>query len=424
MAISNPRSRARSITPVFQDFVRNNIKGTTTAVIANYEVRNDYEDMFDFVTKNYRKLISQGSIVNNPCEYTRESLTQSGPGRQHTLKSDGTVEYTLDGPLTIRYEELSGVDLWVDLPSELSGNGMPRAKQLAIANIDSTPYAFGEDSLELRETLRFLRNPVSSLVDVSRSYRKMYDQLVYKRSKRYKGKVWTPKDFREVTTKAAADAYLQYRFALTPLIRSAMDIIDSYSTGKHIHPTRLTARGFSQDSISDGGIKKEGVWTFDRNISIESEYHASIIYEVTNPIYDWKYRHGFRAKDWPTTVWQIMPYSFMIDRVWDITSFCKGVMNLLDPKVKILTGSERVKHTRTYTYACTDRDSDATWTRTVTGDTMTQKYFEYQRIPWTPSVSDTVPSTSLKTLTDSATKIADLTALIHSAFRRSATNLR
>jgi hypothetical protein len=110
-------------------------------------------------------------------------------------------------------------------------------------------------------------------------------------------------------------------------------------------------------------------------------------------------------------MWQIFPLSFMVDRVIDISTFSKGVINLADPNVKILAASLRRKTTWIESYKLQSMWWNG-YTGHAQGNTNEHTYFEYERTPWVPSFVDTLPKVTLGYLVDDATKIADLCALI------------
>jgi len=360
--------------------------------------------MEDYVTPDYHKKIAQGAIINNPCVYTRSTVSISGEGSYGY--DDGTSsDYLVSGCVSTHvWNAINASFLTLDPPSLNAEAGKARAKQLAIANIDSTPYAFGEDVLELRETLRFLRNPVQSLLGLSRAFR----------SARKSGFSGIGSSVKKTST-AFADVWLQYRFAASPLVRSIADGLDAYASELPTPPERLSARGFHESNGKTADAYTNGQWHFDRSIVKQVSGKASILYTVTNPVYDWNYRLGFRVKDVPTTFWQVMPYSFMVDRALDLTAFLKGVINLADPNVKILMGCYSRKYEYTQKYTLTGRDK-ANWTLNAAEDHV-ETQFEYSRVPWSPSVSDTIPRLQLEGLISDATKMLDLVALILGNFR-------
>jgi hypothetical protein len=278
-----------------------------------------------------------------------------------------------------------------------------RAKQVALANIDSTPYAFGEDLLELKETIQFLKSPLGSLLNLSRSFRSAY-------KKKKAG-------FRDVDKiiKAHEDVWLAYRFAFSPLVRSCTSALEAFEAVPKKRPERLTARGFSDFEHQDTEVHSDGENEFKRKLERIVEGKASILYAVSNPVYDWKYRLGFRGKDWPTTIWQIMPYSFMVDRLFDVSSFSKGAINLADPRVKILSACYRSKTTLDRTTRIIS--GHPTYCLSCQGNDWTKHQFQYNRQPWSPSFYDTIPGFTPEVLVKDLTNILDLVALIHKNIR-------
>jgi hypothetical protein len=201
-------------------------------------------------------------------------------------------------------------------------------------------------------------------------------------------------------------------------VRSSIDALEAYSDLKPTPPPRQIARGFWRDSNEVVGDLNKSGHVFSREWKKQRDTKASILYEVSNPVHDWKYKLGFRMKDVPTTIWQVMPYSFMVDRAYDVTSFFEGVINMLDPNVKILAGSVRVKATDTQTYQYVDHvDSDG-WTRNVSADEVVDKHFVYDRAVWHPSIGDALPVFKPKGLIDDTTKLLDLFAITMTNFAK------
>jgi hypothetical protein len=110
-------------------------------------------------------------------------------------------------------------------------------------------------------------------------------------------------------------------------------------------------------------------------------------------------------------MWAVMPYSFVIDRFLNVSNFIRGAENLLDPNVEILgawvtTKKERTVSTGVRTIV------ESGYTSTIVPDDIVDKTFDYNRSVWNPSVVDIIPPLNLRGLVDTATKTADLCALI------------
>jgi hypothetical protein len=398
-----PRHREKVLKPLTTHDCEFAYEGDPWSLVETFNQQYDYETMDDAVSENCHKRIARGEIINHPCSYERTWLQAESGSMKATPKPayPGYVPWEQRGANTQRRAAVTGFTMNGKYPSLADeGNLGHRAKLLAVANLDQTPYAFGEDTLEIRETLRFLKNPLGGILQGVRAF------------ERRKKKLLTGSLKWEKRADALSNLWLEYQFAASPLYRSICDALEAYVIGNRALPKRLSSRGFAQDSNEDSGTETAGTSDFDWEFQVKRECHAGILYEVTNPIRDWRFTLGFRMKDLPTTFWQIVPLSFMLDRVYDVTSFSKGVINMADPNVKILSGFTRVKENWEASY----RYSDATRPeRTFSGDGGKTNWTSggYHRTPWVPSFRDTIPKPHWQGIVDSATKVLDLGALIY-----------
>lgn len=392
--------------------------GSPVTTFGPYLEDRHLEQMTDVVTDRFHERIRDGEIINNPCNYTKEKHTTSGSAWGKHTDITQTWGWIETGLATQYYYSLCNkAILYANCPyPSLTGASEQDAKLRALSNMDTTPYAFGEDVLEIRETMKFLRRPLSSLLDLGTSFQHAYRRQ--KRKIKRKGQLVLT---AEQLSLAHANVWLQYRFALMPLIRSTSDALEAYAAVHPKIPERLTARGFSKDAgtnqDSPGYATGGSIYSFDLTRIRSEDYHASILYTVSNPVQDLKWKLGFRAKDVPTTLWQVFPYSFMVDRMLDISSFSKAVLNLADPNVKILSASSRSKSETVDIYRLTDV-TNPNYPGHLSGEQHTHSSFSYVRTPWSPSISDAIPRVKPKELVSDATKIADLAALILQRFAK------
>jgi hypothetical protein len=403
MKMSETRNRSRIVGPIVASAERKyygDLSHLEDESFGPYTTDTETEDMVDVVTSEYQSKINRGAIINNPCSYHHYTLESIGTGSGGFENTTGLGGWTWTGPMTAKQMLDNNRDprTQVAAPTpELKLNGRSRC----IASIDNTPYEFGEDVFELRETLRFLKNPIGSILKLSKAFKKdVYGH--YKKS-------------TMTRAKAVSQVWLEYRFAFSPLIRSVWDGLEAYNSVVPKKPARRHARHHE-----DAYDENYGDVDFDAGTSIVSfscnrtrtiQKRNQIMYTVSNPVHDWRWKLGLRNKDIPSTIWQVMPYSFMVDRMFDVTSFVKGVVNLADPNVKILAASETTKVESIDTIQLTDIQSE-TYSGSVQGETRIYKDFTYTRDLWTPSFSDTYPKLNVSGLVDDAVKAADLVALI------------
>jgi len=391
--------------------------------------------MEDRVMPQYKKRIAAGEVINNPCYYSKDTIAEGTDGYMFQQNTTG-YWYALDGPLTSEYSSyFSYEDLWGDyiFPVKTFRDGIRRARLEALSRMDLGPYAFGEDIGEARQTLRFLKNPVNSILGLGRTMRAHARKAAAKkeaqrRARRQKSggsrktiaaeslKILREGSFSaHAYSTAFADIYLQYRFALGPLLRSADDAIQAFIGSPKTKPPRLTARGHEYDSGDNEdpitlGTAPGYTYTFSRNATQMYIYHAAILYEVTNPIYGNAWRLGLRTRDLPYVMWQLLPYSFVLDRMVDVSSFIRAILNLQNPQLNILAGSVTTRREDITELSCTGRTAP-NWTFSLTPTVRTKRKFQYDRRPWTPSVKDAIPEVTPRGLVDDSIKMLDNIAL-------------
>lgn len=361
------------------------------------------ESMDDHVVPNFHARSAAGEVINNPLGYVKETFDTTGPGYYNAVIGGSSYEADGNGSITsglAKFLANLGQSNQVKgylAPAVCPASFEDEAKAKALGNVDRSPYAFGEDLGELGETLRFLKDPAKALRDLSQEF--SWDVSKLFRKQKYKDRA-----------KAIANVWTMYRFAFSPVVRSAHDLIKAFGE-KTNRPKRRTARGFSAWSESDSDAEPSGYWTWARSVSATADFHAGVLYEVSNPFTDWRYKYGLRFKDIPETVWQLLPYSFMVDRVWNLSQAIRGTTAFLDPNVEILTAFVTRRDELVQTRSCVDYTYPVE-SLTFTPDVDTKTKSSVTRTPWTPSIGEAVPGLHPANLVNDATKVADLFALI------------
>jgi hypothetical protein len=356
--------------------------------------------MDDVVSDHYQRRIDNGEIINNACSYSRASTESDGDGYFRGVLNSNGWWFTQSGAVTRLRMDM--VAYYLGLPATVSQDTINQAianlKQQSIANIAKTPFSFGEDVGEIRETLKYLKNPAASLAEVSKSFERKAKNLYHRYGNR---------------AKALSGAWASHRFAMLPLQRSIEDIVKSSFVRNHKEfdaGSRLSARS---KTVLNGETKKNttvGYQTFSESRIDEIDLHCYILYETKNPLKGWQYRYGLRLRDIPTTGWQLIPYSFMVDRVANVSNCISGITNLSDPSIRILAAGIVTKALQQKATKLIS-DTYPGWSNTVSCETVTQRFFTYSRVPWDPTVSDTIPRIDFSGLVKDATSVMDLLAL-------------
>lgn len=353
----------------------------------------------DTVTPNFRERIAKGEVINNACRMEFVRIKQSDGYLRGDNKADDGY-FTLTGPIDA-YLAPSGPGYVVDQIGDCVGiTSASEAKLKALSNIDRSPYEFSEDVFEVRETVRFLRNPLAAIhklaVSVTRPTTK---------SARLTAPLRVSKDL--------ADVWTESRFAFTPLVRSCVDAMHAVTLNRaKTLPLRRSCHGFQtvNDELT-GSYTGDGK-TFECRKTSYSQMKASILYQSTNPLTDWRSTYGLSFKDIPKTIWAIMPLSFMVDRMVDISSAIGGLVNFLDPRIEILAASTTLRDKRSNELVWTHRAETSTHTFSGRGGGYVHEVDIYDRNPWQPSIRDLVPDIDVSGLVADATSIVDLIALI------------
>lgn len=394
------RSRVRLEGPITTSVgfkLNGNPQGTPRDIV-NKEIS---ETMDDIVTPGFHKRSNAGEVIINPCTYVKVTEKTVGNGHQKWTRTNNHQYEYGPGPGLTEYQRqrIPGYVMGYPSPPQPPSTLWDAAKLKALGNIDRSPYSFAEDIAEMRETLRFLKDPLNSLRNLSDELRTSYYNTL--KRKKYLNR-----------TQALADVWLQYQFAFSPLVRSANDLLASFSDSISV-PKRRTARGFANfedstwDSLDALGHRSEGTAT------TVSEVRAGILYEVANPLKGWRDKYGLRFKDIPETLWAIVPLSFMVDRVFNISSSLRGIVAFLDPNVEILGAWVTEKNTQTQTltyngyYGSIVKSIDL-----MVPDTQVKENFAYVREVWEPTINDFIPPVEVQGLVDTSTKLADLAALV------------
>lgn len=377
----------------------------------SWPVYQRYDSMSDVVTPNFKAIVASGGIVNNPMQRTIINIDVDKVGTYSSRANVCGYDSEAEGPGSItdtydRWLVPGGPSNTVD-----TSNLLKQAAQAAIAGIDSTPYQFMEDLLEFHKTLAFLRDPFQGAAELA-------ERFAWKRQKNLN------KGMDLVS--ATAGAWLTYRYAVRPLAISIGNGITEYQNKVLARKAQLAELGsFGQSrrtsrNHQDGRSYSEGYyysgtdpaqrWTFWKSKEIMVTARCGVIYEVKNPISSFAEINGLRLKDLPHNLYNIIPYSWVLEHFISVEKSIKGMVNLADPKVNILAAWQVVDEKTTSKKRLISRTYPG-YTYTIDGDTMTTYTNSVNRLPWIPSVSDTLPVTNFAKAKD-AGFIADMASLV------------
>jgi hypothetical protein len=179
---------------------------------------------------------------------------------------------------------------------------------------------------ELAEAIHMIRHPAQGLRGAVKSTLDLYANLV----KRYAGKRLNRKQLQQ----ELANLYLEGVFGWLPLIADIKSGLEAYDKLMSDGPTHLQCRGFGNETkqvSSSSGI--ENIYTsnylstynFLSKTEVQVVYYGAVRGTVTGgaSIEKAKSLFGFRADEFVPTLWELCPWSFLVDyftNIGDIVS--------------------------------------------------------------------------------------------------------
>jgi len=366
----------------------------------------DYMD--DVVSSNFRKRIGSGEIINHPMFKAIDTRVASGGSYRSVLSDSSEVRLAGTGSVT-EWAMTRGAFQPIVIDTSVDTSPRESAMLRAIAAIDSTPYAYSEDVFELTKTLEFLRSPFSAIRRLAKDFRRSRDRKISVHG----------------TANAIASTWLEYRFGFMPLAITSSNLLKQFSEGVTARATsefrrkRRTARATGSSGYQRSGTSFQNYGsstrTFDWTYVGNHNWRVGILYEVSNPINELHELSGLRFKELPRTAWNLVPYTWLVDRFLNVSDAIQAITNLSDPNVNILAAWIRGLGSIRETYRWVGATATGQ-TITLSGDTVVNTYTHSARNPWYPTVRDAVPHIALPR--NELITAADTLALVTQLFTR------
>lgn len=279
--------------------------------------------MTDYVTPSYAAKSAQGRIINSPMtsvksEYALDSI-QGWMFRNNSncTRSEAPTcpRWLLAGQLSpVSHLPMTSVDL--DTLKTLSGTE-------AAAGVTQPEFETQVFAAELRETLRFLRNPLATLGRAANNFAR--------------GRRVNP-----ATT--SAEAYLSYRYGLRPLMADARAVVSAVqSLGSARLATRRTSRGYREIvriATSTDSFNEDYRYTRAVTTTTKVGVRAGILYDYTGTD-AFNQLMGLRMSDILPAVYEGATLSFVLDWFVNLGDLIRAIQPHLG--VRILSSWTSVK---------------------------------------------------------------------------------
>lgn len=306
MALKFSRSRStqtKSPTTILLSWkVRNGAGGSQ--VLGTNQFFGDLSSIDDTPSPFFKQRMQNGEIIMNDL-LIQEWSRDVSPGR-HSYSSSYYEYATYEGDLTAWVQANNSVmnPLEGDYPQMEAA-----AITKALSRVNKPTVLSGEILSDLDRTVGMVSEPFKAIWDVLGKHSKLTRKLARKGMP---------------IGRAMQNAWLQYRYAITPAVLDVNAVVkESLRKRSEFEVMRLVARAevrngrkatidFADKPLTgfDAGLLASG-----SALSVkDARVAAGIIYTLPTKNHDhWSKQVGVRAEDLLTTIWEVIPASFVVD---------------------------------------------------------------------------------------------------------------
>lgn len=293
------------------------IPAPSTATRQN--VSGSFESMTDTVQPEFRKRQAKGEIFTAPMLRTLTSYVTGDAGwKIQNIGSDRTYygEFTAN-VVTVGHAPPTHLPLASTLALELECDTQARASVVA------PDVQLGVTIAEAMKTLRMIRRPFKSIIDIIRKRELTYRYVKGSKKTREVGKIIRPG--ASEARSAAEASWLEARYGWRPFLLEIESILE---TLKKENPIRMTARAkrksYEEAQSSGTYVVSGGILSipYDVVTTRSVTVRSGILYEHMLDGFD---QFGLTWRDLPGTAWELVPFSFVVDWFLNVGSFIEAL---------------------------------------------------------------------------------------------------
>lgn len=250
----------------------------------------------DVPTKNFRKRLAAGEVINNPVLNVKKVFSckyGSGEAQQIEYKAQYSAQQcyilasmTSDEPVYSNFAPPTLVSLaeFVEQTEGISYAGSD-VLQLAInnayGNVNSGAYSYLEELAESKETVTYLVTVFRRIATMFKAVRrgnlrgiapktwKKFSRMARNRARRNGSSYAT--EWAKLSYKWTSSAWMELRFAIRPLVYSVEDAIKIYNEGLKTKFDRITSNSGQLGSSTDKSVTNVSYGGVDTETKIEIE---------------------------------------------------------------------------------------------------------------------------------------------------------
>lgn len=377
--------------------------------LVDYSYSYDYEEIQDIVTENYRRRIAAGEIINNPMTQVYSSYmaepraitiytnnSRVGDDGWSSYRALGTnvckVTVSLNAVVTVTSQaySLTTHELIVENLRNRVSSASSAAIIGAFEKLQSAELDVAMMVAEGGETLKYLQLLVTRAAKLIRAITD--PKTVFR---------YAPKALASVskvgTAKALANAYLEARYALRPLLIDIDDTLKYLSAGKMAHGhDRYTYRK-REANVNSGRLTiVVGGQPIVVDYSVEKSARAGVLSEAAFDVPG----SNFGFMNWASIAFEKVKFSFILAWLVDIG----GLLYRLNPNVKLRPLASWVTEVFSATYVATMTIDTPQGKQTITSS---GSYREKSRNP----IVDNLPPPITIAINIDSFKLLDLLAI-------------
>jgi hypothetical protein len=355
---------------------------------STFALSSSRHTLYDVEDHEYGRKLKRGELVIHPMTSERSSF-QSGGGSMSGVGSgpyEGAHWEAEADSMTQYCERAYGGPNYTPLDPQANAQ---EAMAKCLANIAASPVNVAEDVLEWKRTMMLFNDLVEQ---IGKEAPKAYQRL-----------------------KKGFDVNFNIHFGLGPTFRTLCELIELTDKGlKTLKAgTRLRAKGQSVATSSGSEYRKPGYVGYSCFHNTLSAVRAGVYYRLRNPLEGVAWNVGVNPSELVVGRWNVIPLSFMVDRVFDVSSLARAFMNMTDPNITIEGGYVTHYLEKTVVVTATEFDSGSPyWAENVSGDPATTWRRVVSRSPWTPTIADVVPPVDISGLVSTSTRVNELAGLV------------
>jgi len=271
-------------------------------------IQGEASSITEMCTDGWLEAIAQGQIIMGEMTLTKEKRT-AGSAFHRMIYPQNFVDETLVGDLTAYVQTAAArPSTSADPVDEAWIRGLAQVDAMSRAN-QGDMYS-GESIAQLGTTIRMLRSPLKGV-------NRLLNKMIFRRAK-----------LHELGTgnilKATQDAWLEGRYGFKPLMFDIESIASALMLNPALQKRRLVVRATQNWSSTTetgfAGVRLGGDFnhyratgSYTKKVLLRANAGIIIDLEPMSLEDNLLRVFGFRCRDLPSTLWALVPFSFVVD---------------------------------------------------------------------------------------------------------------